>query len=86
QVLGSVEEARRYLALFERKNQQAIAAEHGMRRENSILDTADEHHQRGLRFLQQGDRRQAELEFRIALERDPAHGPARRDLRTLGAR
>ncbi|HEU4751476.1 MAG TPA: tetratricopeptide repeat protein, partial [Armatimonadota bacterium] len=84
QIMGRKAEAQRYLGIFEKESQQAIAEVHGKRKERAIPDTAEEHYQRGKKYLAQGDRERALADFRVALQRDPSHGLARRALRELG--
>lgn len=84
QSLGRSEEGRRYMDQFGSSSKKEITQVHTNRRNDSFLDTADSQYKRGLAFAKAGDKVHAIAAFRAALERDPAHGLARRELRALG--
>jgi tetratricopeptide (TPR) repeat protein len=83
--MGRVKEADSLLKTFDRESLVAIADVHGKRRKGSVIDTAQGHYERGMRFLNQGDRRRAEADFKVALQLDPHYSPALRQLRAMGA-
>jgi len=81
---GRAAEAKQLLAYFDKMNKLAITQVHGGRRERSALDTAELHYRRGMDALHAGSRDLARSEFQAALERDPGHAAAKRELQGLG--
>ena len=81
--LGRTEEGERHLERFAREARQSITEVHGGRRDNTFVDTADSHVQRGLQFLKAGERAHALKSFELALEREPGHPAAARNLLKL---
>ncbi len=81
---GKVEEAKSFLRGFEQQAKSEITKVHGGRRDNSFVDTAEAHYQRGMAMLNKRDKNGAIAEFRTALERDSSYGLARRQLRSMG--
>lgn len=82
--MGRTAEGEKLLAQFAREASGAIEEVHGGRRSNSFLDTAQSQYERGMKFLQKGERQRAIVAFKNALDRDPQFGLARRQLRMLG--
>jgi tetratricopeptide (TPR) repeat protein len=82
--MGRTAEGEKLLAQFAKEARGAIDQVHGGRRDNSFVDTAQAQADRGIKFLQSGDRARAITAFKNALQRDPQNGLARRQLRMLG--
>jgi tetratricopeptide (TPR) repeat protein len=81
--LGRTEEGERHLERFASEARRSITEVHGGRRDNSFLDTADSHVERGIRYLKEGKGNLARKSFQLALEREPHHPEAARNLRKL---
>jgi tetratricopeptide (TPR) repeat protein len=82
--LGKREEAKSCYALFDKRSKEAITNVHDKRRNNSIVDTAEEHYRRGMALMQKGDKNAARDDFKIALQREPGNSVVRRALQGLG--
>ncbi len=82
--LGKRDEAKACYALFDKRSKHEITSVHDKRRNNSIVDTAEEHYRRGMALMQKGDRDAARDDFKIALQREPGNAAARRALQGVG--
>ncbi len=84
--LGKKSEAKESYAIFDKRSKAAITDVHGKRRDNSILDTAEEHYRRGMQLMQKGNKQEALADFRLALQRDPGFSQAKRAIDALGGK
>ncbi len=81
--MGRIEEGKKLQAYFDKKNREAITTVHGQRRDNSEVDNAEYRYQRGIKALKAGKKSQAISEFQAALDRNPNHAAAKRQLADL---